>query len=106
MKSIVEIFNEIKWWWECPKDYKKMAKFYDFFEISPSSDKGDKSINERIIELSKMCDIPVIATSCARYCEQICPIEEMLEEFSYLGENIAYEVVIKNPNKLAELINY
>lgn len=101
-----EIFNEIKWWWECPKDYKKMAKFYDFFEISPSSDKGDKSINERIIELSKMCDIPVIATSCARYCEQICPIEEMLEEFSYLGKNIAYEVVIKNPNKLAELINY
>lgn len=137
---IGEIFNEIKWWWECPKDYKKMAKFYDFFEISPVRNtkrltslagirKADeKSINDRIIELGQVCDIPVIATSNAKHltisheklvkeallsyvplCERynhICSTEEMLEEFSYLGEDIAYDVVIKNPNKLAELINY
>lgn len=101
-----EIFHEIKWWWECPKDYKKMAKFYDFFEVSPSSDKEYKRINERIIELSKMCDIPVIATSNARHYDQICSTEEMLEEFSYLGKKIAYDVVLKNPNAIAHRIKY
>ena len=29
--------------------------------------------------------------------------EEMLEEFAYLGEDVAREVVIENPNKIADM---
>jgi len=32
--------------------------------------------------------------------------DEVLKEFSFLGEDIAYDIVIKNPNKLVELIKY
>ncbi len=118
-----EIYNEIKWWWEFPKDYRKIVEFYDFFEIFLPRDDEDKNIIQRIIELSRAFKIPVVATSNAKHLtvetaalaeynffaeryNHIYSTHELLEEFSYLGEDIAHEVVIKNPNKLADLIKY
>ena len=116
-----EIFNEIKWWWEFPKDFKKMAEFYDFIEISPVKCAKDKSIYERIIELSQAFKIPVVATSNAKHLtidtaalaeysffaeryNHIYSIDELLEEFRYLGEDVARDVVINNPKIIADKI--
>ena len=120
-----EIFNEIEYWWDGVKDYKKMAEFYDFIEISPARREEEKSINQRIIQLGKVFKIPVVATSNAKHltvsyeklvketlysyvpmCERynhMYSTDELLDEFSYLGEDVAYDVVIKNPKIIADM---
>lgn len=88
-----------------------------------------KDLNRRIVELGKKCNIPVCATCDAHYLNPEDEIyrriilaglrfkdadketklyyrttEEMLEEFAYLGEDVARQVVVENPNKIADMI--
>ena len=84
-------------------------------------------INRRIIDLGKSLGKPTVATTDAHFLEPqdisyrrilmdsigfkdadegpllyYRTTDEMLEEFSYLGEDLAKEVVIDNPNAIAE----
>ncbi len=88
-------------------------------------------INKRIIELGRELNIPVCATCDAHFLNKEDEIarkiifagkkmkdgdsdigvyfrttEEMLAEFSYLSEEEAKEIVITNPNKIADMIGY
>ena len=116
-----EVFFETKWWWEFPKNYRRMAEFYDFFEIFPTKNDEDKNIVQRIMELSQAFKVPVVATSnakhltvetaaladfsfCADRYNHIYSTDELLEEFGYLGKDVARDVVIKNPKIIADLI--
>jgi len=86
-----------------------------------------KEINRRIVELAHRLNKPVVATCDVHFldmedevfrrilqagqgysdAEKQAPLflrttEEMLEEFSYLGEETAYEVVVKNTGIVAD----
>lgn len=95
-----------------------------------ADDEALRDINRRIVALGKKLGIPVCATCDAHYLDDDDNIyrsiimagmkfadydrdnhlyfrttDEMLEEFSYLGEDVAREVVIDNPNKIADMID-
>lgn len=90
-----------------------------------------RDINRRIVELGDKLGKPVVATSDAHFinpddelyrrillaglkfkdADKPTPIylrttDEMLEEFSYLGEEKAFEIVVKNTNDIADSIEH
>ena len=94
------------------------------------SEEDLKRINKEIIELGKKYGKLTCATTDAHYAEPEAAIyrtivqstmgykdegtstglylrttEEMLEEFEYLGEELAYEVVVENTNIIAEQVD-
>ena len=94
------------------------------------SEKDLEEINRTIVELGKELGKPVVATTDAHYDEPESALyrnilfagqgykdaesgeglflrttQEMLDEFSYLGEDLAKEVVIDNTNLIADMID-
>ncbi len=95
-----------------------------------SSDEELKKINQTIIKLGEETGKPVVATCDAHFLEKTDEIyrkillagmkfddadhdiglyfrttNEMLEEFSYLGEEKAREIVIENTNRIADMVD-
>ena len=96
-----------------------------------NSEEDLREINRKIYRLGKKLGKPVCATCDAHFlnkedevyrrillaglkmsdADNEMPIylrttEEMLEEFSYLGEDVAFEVVVENPNKIADMCEH
>lgn len=88
-----------------------------------------KKLNMKIVELGKKYNRPVVATGDVHFlnphdevfrrilmhgqgyedADRQAPLyfkttDEMLEEFSYLGKDTAYDVVVKNPNMIADMV--
>ena len=94
-----------------------------------ADDEGLKNLNRKIVEIGKKAGRPVVATCDAHFLNEEDEIyrkillasmkfsdadrdvglyyrttDEMLEEFSYLGEETAYEVVVTNTNLINDMI--
>ncbi len=95
-----------------------------------ADDEGLRELNRKIYELGKKYEKPVCATCDAHFLNKedelyrkilqagqkykdadrdvglyLRTTEEMLEEFSYLGDEAAYEVVVENTNLINDMID-
>lgn len=94
-----------------------------------ADDEGLRNLNRRVVALGEKLGLPVVATGDAHYVEDDDDLfrrimvsvkfknedrtshlyyrttEEMLNEFAYLGERKAYEVVVENTNAIADRIS-
>ena len=106
----------------------EIAKEYDYIELYVGQDgHTHREINKKLYTLGKSLSIPVVAVGGCHYvspedaiCKEIVDslqknslhtrqedlsmrtTEEMLNAFSYLGEDAAYEVVVTNSNLIAD----
>lgn len=106
-----------------------LCKRYDYFEIQPAADEFHKAVNQKIIGLAEMSGKLCVATGDVHYKDMESKVfrdvllnalgeeisdkdrlffrttEEMLAEFSYLGAEKAFELVVANTNALADMID-
>lgn len=108
-------------------EIEEVAQKYDFIEIQLFY---GEEINHKIIKLANRLNKLVVATDDIyfinendyisqkilkyNYCNandttlrkdyaQIKNTEELLEQFAYLGKDMAYKVIIENPNKITDM---
>jgi DNA polymerase-3 subunit alpha (Gram-positive type) len=108
--------------------FLEIAEFYDYFEVHPNE---DRTIIETLIKLGDEINKPVVATGDVYYlrpddhitrnvllyrrgykeldgyCDSVYyfqTTEEMLEEFAFIGAEKAFEIVVTNTNKIADMI--
>ena len=87
-------------------ELKRIASFYDYLEIQPVCATGDVHFQEPEDEVYRHI---LLASKKFPDADEPLPIyfkttEEMLEEFSYLGEKTAHKVVIDDPRRIADRI--